>query len=128
MQANETPRFRLSELVEASGIPERTIRFYIDQGIVPPALGRGRSRYFTPDHLQQLELVGRLREQKLSIEEIRERLLGQQRPASVPSEHWERITLHPDLELMLRADSPEAVRTLALRLVQVAGEWFGEEA
>ncbi len=64
MLPEETARFSLSELVDASGMPERTVRFYIDQGLIPPALGKGRSRYYTPEHLQLLEQVKTLRENK----------------------------------------------------------------
>ena len=59
MQAGE-PRFSLAELEESSGLNTRTIRFYIEQGLVPPALGRGRSRYFTPDHLRILAEIAHL--------------------------------------------------------------------
>lgn len=126
MLPEETARFSLSELVDASGMPERTVRFYIDQGLIPPALGKGRSRYYTPEHLQLLEQVKTLREQKLSIEEVRQRLHAQQASEALPAQHWERIVLHPDLEIMVRTDAPEGVRALAQRIVQLSGEWFGE--
>lgn len=127
MEAGE-PRFSLAELEESSGLNARTIRFYIAEGLVPPALGRGRSRYFTPDHLQLLAQIASLREQRLSIEEIRERLAGQATPAGLDSEQWRRLRLHPDLELHLRDGAPEGVRELAARLVALASEWFGEDA
>ena len=107
-------------------MPERTVRFYIDQGLVPPALGKGRSRYYTPDHLQLLERVKTLREQKLSIEEVRQRLHAQQESETIPAQQWERVVLHPDLEIMVRSGAPEGVRALAQRIVQLSGEWFGE--
>jgi DNA-binding transcriptional MerR regulator len=120
------PRFSLAELVEASGLPERTVRHFITEGLVPPALGRGRSRYYTTDHLARLELVARLRSERLSFEEIRERLAGVDQGAAPAGETWQRIEIHPDLELHVRAGSSESVQALAGELVQQARRWFGE--
>jgi DNA-binding transcriptional MerR regulator len=119
------PRFSLAELVEASGLSERMVRHFITEGLVPPALGRGRSRYYTPEHLARLELVARLRAERLSFDEIRERLAGTGE-ATPAGDTWQRIELHPDLELHLRADASESVQALASELAQQARRWFGE--
>lgn len=121
------PRFSLAELVDASGVPERTIRQFITDGLVPPALGRGRARYFTPNHLAQLELVARLRDQRLSVEEIRSRLVATGPAGEQNGDIWRRLTLHPDLELHVRADAPESVQALVSELALHARRWFGDE-
>ena len=123
----EQPRFSLAELVDASGVNERMIRTFITEGLVPPALGRGRARYFTPDHLARLELVAKLRADRLSIDEVRERLHTSTSTNSLNAATWNRITLHPDLELHFSADAPESVRALARELAQQAARWFGDE-
>lgn len=125
MEAGE-PRFSLAELEEASGLNARTIRFYIEQGLVPPALGRGRSRYFTSDHLRVLAEIAHLREQRLSIGEIRARLARAAAPTDLESEDWRRLRLHPGLELHVRSGAPEGVRELAARITALAAGWFGE--
>ena len=121
------PRFSLSELVESSGLPERTVRHFITEGLVPPALGRGRSRYYTTDHLTRLELVARLRADRLSFDEIRERLTAPAETARFESETWQRLMLHPDLELLVRADASESVQALARELAVQAQQWFGDD-
>lgn len=121
------PRFSLAELVDASGVPERTIRQFITDGLVPPALGRGRARYFTPAHLQRLTLVAQLRAERLSVGEIRARLGDAGTPDSPNGEQWRRVMLHPDLELHVRAGAPEAVEALASELALQARRWFGDE-
>ncbi|MEX1157872.1 MAG: helix-turn-helix domain-containing protein [Thermomicrobiales bacterium] len=122
----EEPRFSLAELVEASGVAERTIRSYITDGLVPAAIGRGRARYFTPGHLARLELVARLRADRLSIDEIRDRFDSGSSASDLESDTWRRLELHPDLELHVRADAPESVQALASELAQHARRWFGE--
>jgi DNA-binding transcriptional MerR regulator len=123
------PRFSLRELVDSSGLSERTIRYYIQQGVIDPALGRGRSRYFTTSHLQQVEMVARMRKDRLSIDEIRQRLQAPHghSPLSGNADAWERITLHPDLEIHLRASAPDSVRAFVQRMAVAASEWFGED-
>ena len=121
------PRFSLAELVEASGLAERTVRHFIASGLVPPALGRGRSRYYTPEHLARLELVARLRADRLSVDEIRERLADSDAGALSVGESWQRMTLHPDLELHVSADASESVQALARELAIQARRWFGDE-
>ncbi len=121
------PRFSLADLVESSGLPERTVRGFITEGLVPPALGRGRSRYYTTDHVQRLELVARLRAERLSFDEIRERLSTSDPTAAPEGETWQRLTLHPDLELLVRDDASESVQALARELALQARQWFGEE-
>lgn len=119
------PRFSLAELVESTGLSERTIRYYIQQGLVPGARGRGRSSYYTPDHLQQLTRVVDLRDRGLSIDEIREALAAEVGQISRDVETWERVRLHPDLELLIHADAPEAVKVLARQIEQHAARWLG---
>ena len=121
------PRFSLAELEESSGIPERTIRQFITDGLVPPALGRGRARYFTPAHLERLALVAKLRSDRLSIDEIRARLSVTDGASGQESDTWLRLILHPDLELHVRSSAPESVQALVSELAQQARRWFGDE-
>ncbi|RIK36015.1 MAG: MerR family transcriptional regulator [Chloroflexi bacterium] len=118
------PRFSLDELAEASGVPRRTIRYYISEGMVSPAFGRGRSAYYTSVHLEELERARALREHGLALAEIKE----QRKPKEqvIVGEHWERFRPHPALEIHLRADAPAYVRALAERLVFDAEAWLRE--
>lgn len=120
------PRFSLAELEESSGLNERTIRYYIAQGLMPAAMGRGRSRYYTPEHLQILEQIAALREQRLSIDEIRGRLEQSAAPPELDSDRWQRVRLSPDLELHIREDAPTGIRELAARITALSASWFGE--
>ena len=45
---SEPARLTFREIVADSGLSERTVRYYIHEGLVPPAIGRGRSAYYTP--------------------------------------------------------------------------------
>src|SRR4029078_10407962 len=45
----------LEELTERVGMSVRNVRFYTTKGLVPPPIRRGRSGYYTPDHVARLE-------------------------------------------------------------------------
>ncbi len=68
-----TDTFDIQELVQKSGVPRRTIYFYVQQGILPPPEGAGLAAYYTTEHLQRLRLIPILRSQGLRLDEIRKK-------------------------------------------------------
>lgn len=120
-------RFTMSELVEATGLTPRTIRYYIQEGLAPPAAGRGRSSYYTAAHVEALTRIRELRERNLSHDEIRQALAPAPPAHAEAGETWTRIGLHPALEIHVRADAPEHVRALVRELQDAAGRWLGPE-
>jgi DNA-binding transcriptional MerR regulator len=60
----------INELATRAGVTPRTIRYYVEQGLLP-APERGRPAEYTEDHVQRLDLIRRLKEQYLPLEEIR---------------------------------------------------------
>ncbi|HUR15688.1 MAG TPA: MerR family transcriptional regulator [Candidatus Limnocylindrales bacterium] len=68
--------YSLQELAKLSDVTPRTIRFYIEQGLLaaPTALGP-RARY-TDDHLDRLRIIKKLQAGHLPLAEIRARLRG----------------------------------------------------
>lgn len=114
----------MSELVDASGITERTIRYYIEQGLLQHANGRGRSSYYTTEHLERLARIADLRERGLSLTEILEAVAAPRLAVTHELESWNRISLHPALEVHLRTDAPDDVRLLVERFQQLADQWF----
>lgn len=50
----------LDELTTRVGMSVRNVRFYTTKGLVPPPIRRGRSGYYTADHVARLELVQEL--------------------------------------------------------------------
>lgn len=118
------PRFTLEELVEATGISDRTIRYYIEEGLLQHARGRGRSSFYTTEHLERLTRIVDLRDRGLSLSEIRESLTLAVEEPTVPAETWERQLLHPTLEVNVRSDAPDEIRMLVQRFHQIADQWF----
>jgi DNA-binding transcriptional MerR regulator len=68
--------YTIQELSELSGLPRRTIHFYVQQEIIPPPEGAGLGAYYTDNHLLRLRLVPVLRQQGLRLDDIREKFQG----------------------------------------------------
>jgi DNA-binding transcriptional MerR regulator len=95
--------YTIAELAELGGVSRRTVRYYVQEGLIPPPKGLGRGAHYTKEHLDALLRVKSMQERGLLLEEIRVALLpGKPRaeePLSVPRSHWSRIELLPGVEL-----------------------------
>jgi DNA-binding transcriptional MerR regulator len=66
--------YTIGELAKQTGLTPRTIRYYVEIGLLPPPEGTGRAAGYGPEHLQRLWLIKRLQNARLSLEEIRDQL------------------------------------------------------
>jgi DNA-binding transcriptional MerR regulator len=68
----------LSELAESTGIEARTIRSYIERGLLPGPDARGRGAAYSEEHLSRLHLISSLRRARpdVTLGEIRIFLQG----------------------------------------------------
>lgn len=62
--------FSLDELCALVDLPKRTVRYYIQLGLVDHPEGETRSAYYTSEHLQQLVQVKALTQAGLSLERV----------------------------------------------------------
>jgi DNA-binding transcriptional MerR regulator len=102
----EIREYGIAELAELGGVSRRTVRYYVQEGLLPTPLGIGRGRHYTPAHLEQLLRVKALQEEGRSLTEIRAILAGKRggsgelRLPSAPARSpWIRLELAPGVEL-----------------------------
>jgi len=72
--AKSPDQFDLSELADRAQVTTRTVRYYISQGLLPSAEGRGPSARYDETHLGRLLLIRQLQRQHLPLAEIRRQL------------------------------------------------------
>jgi len=110
-------RFSIDELADLGGVSRRTIRYYIQEGLIPAPLGVGRGRHYDDSHLRRLLEVKAQQEAGLSLLDIRSRRragAGALKPDSPASDRaapvlpkrtsWRRLELAPGVELHLADD------------------------
>lgn len=103
--------YNIEYLVQKTGISRRTIRYYIQRGLLPPPLGSRRGSYYTEDHLTRLKLIHELSRQGTPLIRIKNLIENDpdrppDRPPAPPEpeaapqrQRFERINLPHGLEL-----------------------------
>jgi DNA-binding transcriptional MerR regulator len=84
-KADDGAGFGLPELVERTGVPVRTVRWYQSEGLLPKPGKRGRDAVYTDEHCRRLELIAELRDRGLTLNAIRDLVTGD-RPAATVAE------------------------------------------
>lgn len=64
-------QYQISELASITGHTVRTIRYYMDEGLLPQPEIQGRYAYFNDSYLARLKLIQRLKEAYLPLKEIK---------------------------------------------------------
>ncbi|HEX2443225.1 MAG TPA: MerR family transcriptional regulator [Vicinamibacterales bacterium] len=111
----EETRYAIGDLADLGGVSRRTVRYYVQEGLLPTPFGVGRGDHYGPEHLDRLLRVKALQEAGQSLEEIRRALHGDERaPVEALSaasaeprlsrEVWRRVTLAPGVELHVSGD------------------------
>ncbi|HVJ51562.1 MAG TPA: MerR family transcriptional regulator [Aliidongia sp.] len=65
-------QYTAAELARLAGVLERTVRFYVQEGVISPPSGRGRGAHFDERHLSQLRGVRLLQGAGLDLAAIRQ--------------------------------------------------------
>jgi len=66
----------LQEICDLASVSSRTVRYYIQQGLLPPADRAGPGATYGQGHLDRLHLILKLKSQHLPLSEISRRLTG----------------------------------------------------
>jgi DNA-binding transcriptional MerR regulator len=126
---NTDRTFTLDELAALVDINTRTIRFYIQKGLVDRPEGLAKGSFYTHRHLEQLLAIRKWKDAGLSLERIQE-LIGEEsadlsaqpippprrkRPGAI--EVWSHIHIADGVEVHIEPQrsglSPEQVRRLS---------------
>lgn len=73
---NHTQTFSLDELCALTDLTKRTVRYYVQIGLVNRPEGETRAAKYSPQHLEQLLLVKKWTAAGVSLDRIRELLQG----------------------------------------------------
>ena len=77
---NHTQTFSLDELCALTDLTKRTVRYYVQIGLVNRPEGETRAAKYSPQHLEQLLLVKKWTAAGVSLDRIRELLQGGSAP------------------------------------------------
>ena len=119
----DEPRYAVGDLADLGGVSRRTVRYYVQEGLLPTPHGVGRGNHYGPEHLDRLLKVKSLQEAGRTLDEIRRALHHKSKTREAEEEPapersvWRRITLAPGVELNVSGDvrlpSPAKLTELA---------------
>jgi len=127
---NEQRTFTLDEIAALSELPRRTVRYYIQTGLVDRPQGIGKGAFYTQHHVGQLMLVRKWQLARLSLERIGE-VLKQPTSGTLPPaprragtvEVWSHLVVADGIEITLEPGraglTPEQVRAFFRGVTQV---------
>lgn len=72
--------YTLDQLCALTDMTKRTVRYYMQLGLVDRPVGETRAAHYTPKHLEQLLQIRKLADAGVSLERIREVLAGGDSP------------------------------------------------
>ena len=64
---NDPHLYGIDELANRAGVSRRTVRFYVQRGLLHAPRGLGRGRHYTEQHLQRLIRIRTLQEQGVAL-------------------------------------------------------------
>lgn len=131
------PTFGFDELCRLVDLPSRTVRYYIQSGLVDRPDGLNRGARYAQRHIEQLLTIRKWQAAGLSLERIRDLLHGDTRDLPPPRSQtpgtvavWSRLHVAPGIELHVEAGtanlSPEQLRALFRKVMTAAQETLGE--
>jgi len=101
--------YRMKDLCELTGLPRQVIHFYIQQGLVPPGVKTGRNMaYYTPQHVERLQLVRQLQHERFLPLKAIKALLDGQEEAFTPSQRVMLLGVRDRLEHTLAREEGRA--------------------
>jgi DNA-binding transcriptional MerR regulator len=136
-KAPPTPSYPLADLCVLADLPPRTMRYYVQIGLVDRPQGETRAARYGAVHLEQLLLIKKWTAAGLSLERIRELLHGEQAPVppGAPAMGSVEVRSHlmvaDGMEVVIepwRAGlSPEQVRQFIKGVMAVFAQVSGED-
>jgi DNA-binding transcriptional MerR regulator len=114
-------QYTIEDLCEITGYSRRTIRYYIQEGLVGPPAGRGRGGFYFDSHLKRLHEIKSLQDRGLKLAAILEVLKkGDEPELSVFREVWIKYPIDQGIEIHISRDLEERERKKIAEIIRVA--------
>ena len=135
---NQVKTFSLDEISVLAELPRRTVRYYIQCGLIDRPQGIGKGAFYSERHVEQLLLVRKWQLAGLSLERIGE-LLKQPEDGPLPPtprragtvEVWSHLVVADGIELTLEPGraglTPEQVRAFFRAVSQAYAHIYESE-
>lgn len=125
-------QYTLEEVCKLVDVTKRTIRYYIQQGLVGRPEGEKRGSYYTNQHLEELLEIKKWQKAGLSLDRIRELLVTNPESLMLPPlkvqeageiSVWSRVFIDKGVEVQIDASkaemTPEELRSFVKKITEL---------
>jgi DNA-binding transcriptional MerR regulator len=120
----------MEELAELTGFTRRTIRYYIQEGILEPPAGRGRGGFYYDSHVDALKRIKAMQEKGLNLYSIAAQLGAGADNAEAPQvmrRSWAKYEIIPGLNIDVVRELEDTENKRVSELIRVARALFRED-
>ena len=78
-------KYTIEQLSELTGYSRRTIRYYIEEGLLDSPAGRGKGGFYFDSHLNKLGIIKKLQEKGMSLSAIAAYIKHDTKAKTVPA-------------------------------------------
>jgi DNA-binding transcriptional MerR regulator len=91
--------YNIETLAKMTGLTRRTIRYYVQRGLLDPPLGGGRGSFYTDEHLNRLKKIAEWTEQGVPLIHMKTMLEGKKPQIHVDMQTGTRTVLVSKYEI-----------------------------
>lgn len=127
-KAMEQRKYTIEELGEITGFTRRTIRYYVQEGLIEPPAGRGRGGFYYDSHVQQLLRIRSFQEKGIGINAMLSMMEEEKNETLLPSRQvMVRYEIVPGIEINVSREIETKEPKKILELIRIAKSIAREE-
>ena len=92
-------KYTINQLAELGNVTRRTVRYYIQRGLLDAPIGSGRGSYYNETHLARLIQIRDSQKKGVSLSQIDQPIEQTTVIPSLPKQQWIRVKLNEGVEL-----------------------------
>ena len=117
----EKIKYTIEQLGELTGFTRRTIRYYVQEGLIDPPAGRGRGGFYYDSHVQQLLRIKSFQEKGIGITAMVSLMKNEAPEPVLPSrEVMIRYEILPGIEINISREMEIKEPKKVLEIIRIA--------
>jgi len=117
----EKTKYTIEQLGELTGFTRRTIRYYVQEGLIDPPAGRGRGGFYFDSHVQQLLRIKSFQEKGIGITAMVSLMKNEAPEPVLPSrEVMIRYEIVPGIEINISREMEIKEPKKVLEIIRIA--------
>ncbi|MBI4850077.1 MAG: MerR family transcriptional regulator [Nitrospirae bacterium] len=120
--------YTIQDLSDKTGFTRRTIRYYVQEGLIDPPAGRGRGGFYNDSHVSDLLRIKTFQDKGMNLSTIAGHIKERAPVREIHArEVWVKFEIVPGLEISVKRDFEEKRNKKITEIIRVAKSIMGEE-